>query len=101
VTQHTIDRGLTEPGKGLFLRPTGLSSPAYRDWADYTVTENGRAIGRIYEDRHSRPELRWFWSIAIFVNPMLGIVTNGRTATIKQAKEQFRNSWERVRASQM
>jgi hypothetical protein len=91
VTQHTIDRGLSEPGKGLFLRPTGLSSPAYRDWADYTVTE----------DRHSRPELRWFWSIAIYVNPMLGIVTNGRTATIEQAKEQFQNSWERVRASQM
>jgi hypothetical protein len=34
VTQHPIDRGLSERGKGLFLRPTGLSSPAYQDWAD-------------------------------------------------------------------
>jgi hypothetical protein len=43
----------------LTLRPTGLSSPAYRDWADYIVRDDGRDVGRIYEDRHSRPELRW------------------------------------------
>jgi hypothetical protein len=35
-------------------------------------------VGRIYEDRHSRPELRWFWSISVYVNPMLGITTSGR-----------------------
>jgi|ERR1700722_5815560 hypothetical protein len=52
----------------LTLRPTGLSSPAYRDWADYIVRDDGRDVGRIYEDRHSRPELRWFWAISIYVN---------------------------------
>jgi hypothetical protein len=84
----------------LFLRPTGLSSPAYQDHADYTVTEDGRAIGRIYEDRHTLPELRWFWSITIYVDPKLGITTSGRAATIERAKEQFRQSWERVHAKQ-
>jgi hypothetical protein len=33
--------------------------------ADYIVTEDGRSIGRIYEDRHTPPEQRWFWSITI------------------------------------
>ena len=47
----------------LTLRPTGLSSPAYRDWLDYVIVEDGRDVGRLYEDRHSKPELRWFWSI--------------------------------------
>ena len=62
----------------LTLRPTGLSSPAYRDWLDYVIVEDGRDVGRVYEDRHDRPELRWFWSITVYVNPNLGIVTSGR-----------------------
>ena len=84
----------------LFLRPTGLSSAAYQDQADYIVTEDGRSIGRIYEDRHTLPELGWFWSITIYVDPKLGITTSGRAATIERAKEQFRHSWERVHAKQ-
>jgi hypothetical protein len=51
----------------LTLRPTGLSSPAYRDWLDYVIVENGRNVGRLYEDRHSPPEYRWFWSITVYV----------------------------------
>ena len=47
----------------LTLRPTGLASPVYRDQLDYTVIEDGREIGRLYEDRNTQPELRWFWSI--------------------------------------
>jgi hypothetical protein len=47
-----------------------------------------------------RPELRWFWSITIYVDPKLGITTSGRAATIECAKEQFRQSWERVHAKQ-
>ena len=46
----------------LTLRPTGLSSPAYRDWLDYVIAEDGRDVGRLYEDRHSKRELRWFYS---------------------------------------
>jgi hypothetical protein len=35
----------------LNLSRTGLSSPAYRDWAEYTALEDGRAVGHIDEDR--------------------------------------------------
>jgi hypothetical protein len=55
----------------LTLRRTGLSSPAYRDWLDYVIVEDGRDVGRVYEDRHSRPELRWFWSITVYVTNAL------------------------------
>jgi hypothetical protein len=67
----------------LTLRLTGLSSPAFRDWADYIVRDDGRDVGRMYEDRNSLPALRWFWSITVYVNPMLGIVTSGRAPTIE------------------
>jgi hypothetical protein len=52
--------------------------PGYRDGLDYIIVEDGRDVGRIYEDRHSKPELRWFWSITVYVNPKLGIITSGR-----------------------
>ena len=54
----------------LTLRCTGLSSPAYRAWLDYIIVEDGRDVGRLYEDRHSKPELRWFWSITVYVELM-------------------------------
>jgi hypothetical protein len=40
----------------LTLRPTGLSSPAYRDLIDYIVIQEGRAVGRICEDCHTLPD---------------------------------------------
>jgi hypothetical protein len=55
-----------------------LSSPAYRDWLDYVIVEDGRDVGRIYEDRHSRPELRWFWSITVPLTEVLPPMTFGR-----------------------
>jgi hypothetical protein len=55
----------------LTLRPTGLSSPAYRDLLDYVIVEDGRDVGRLYEDRNSLPALRWLWSITVYVNPKL------------------------------
>ena len=82
----------------LTLRRTGLSSPAYQDSLDYIITEDGRAIGRMYEDRHSKPELRWFWSITVYVNPMLGIATSGRAASTGEAKARFLANWQKYRA---
>ena len=82
----------------LSLRPTGLSSPAYRDWADYIILEDGRAVGRVYEDRHSRPELRWYWSITVFVGSRPGISTHGRTATMEEAKTRFLANCQKCRA---
>ena len=50
----------------LTMRKTGSALLAYQQWADYTICDHGRAIGRIYEDRATRPGLRWFWSITMF-----------------------------------
>ena len=82
----------------LTLRPTALSSPAYRDWADYIAREDSRAVGRIYDDRHTLPGLRWFWSITMYVNPKLGITTSGRAPSLAEAKSQFLSNWQRCRA---
>ena len=81
----------------LTLRPAGLSSPAFADWLDYVIVEDGRDVGRLYEDRHSPPEYRWFWSITIYVNPMLGIVTSGRAPSLDEAKAQFLTNWQKCR----
>lgn len=44
----------------LWLRRTGLASPADADRADYLVIEHDKVIGRIYEERSVPGELRWF-----------------------------------------
>jgi hypothetical protein len=82
----------------LTLRPTGLSPPVYRDQLDYIVIEDGRAIGRMYEDWHALPELRWFWSITVFVGYRPGVTTHGRTPTLEEAKAQFLSNWQKCRA---
>jgi hypothetical protein len=79
----------------LTLRRTGLSSPAYQDLLDYIIVEDSRDVGRLYEDRHSKPELRWFWSITLYVNPMLGITTSGRAA--RRAVQEVINGARRTR----
>ena len=81
----------------LTLRPTGLSSPAYRSWLDYVIVEDGRDVGRLYEDRHSRPKYRWFWSITVYVDPKRGITTSGRASSIEEAKVLFLRNWQKCR----
>jgi len=83
----------------LSLRPTGLRSPAFADWPDYNVMEDGKVIGRIYEDRRTPAEYRWFWSTAFHVDPGFGITTNDRVPTLDEAKAQFREAWSKVRAA--
>jgi hypothetical protein len=85
----------------LTIRHTELQSPAHKDWLDYTVYEAGKPVGRLYEDRDAGtpPELRWFWSIMAGVDPMTGIVTSGKVATLEEAKKQFRANWERVKGN--
>jgi hypothetical protein len=61
--------------------------------------EDGKVIGRIYEDRHTPAEYRWFWSITAFhVGPALGVTTNDRVP-LDEAKAQFREAWSKVRAA--
>jgi hypothetical protein len=82
------------------LRPTGLSSPVHADQLDYTVFEDGREIGRMYEDRYRPPKLRWFWSITVYVHPKLGLAINGRASSLEEAKAQFLSSWISVRGKE-
>jgi hypothetical protein len=41
----------------LTWRPTGLSSPTYRDLIDYIVIQDNGAVGRICEDCHTLRDL--------------------------------------------
>ena len=58
----------------LTMRPTGLSSGVNKDQQDWTIFDDSKPIGRIYEDASaSTPaELRWFWSVTVYVNPKAG-----------------------------
>jgi hypothetical protein len=49
----------------LTMRPSGLSSPAYKDEFDVVIYEDGNAVGRIYEvgGIGTPPDVRCFWSI--------------------------------------
>ena len=77
-----------------------LSTAANRNqnWLDYVIVNDGRYVGRLYEDRYSRPASRWFWAITIYVNPKLGISTSGRAPNLKQAKAQFLTNWRKCHA---
>ena len=59
----------------LTLRPTGLASPAYEHREDWTILEDGREVGRMYED---------------------GSASTPPELTLEQAKGAFRRSWERL-----
>jgi len=54
----------------LTLRTTGLSPPADQHQRDYTVFQDSRPIGRLYEDLPvgRRHEVRWIWSITTVVD---------------------------------
>ena len=80
-------RGAWSPICSSRHRPTGLASPAQADRQDWTLYEDGRPIGRIYEDASAStpPELRWFWSI-IEVIRVPGGVMHGHAPTLDEAK---------------
>jgi hypothetical protein len=60
------------------------------------IVEDGRDVGRLYEDRYSRPALRWFWSITVYVDPNLGVVTSWRAPSLEDAKAWFLQNWKKV-----
>ncbi len=78
----------------LSMRKTGLSSPAYADWFDCVVYDDGRPIGRIYEDRHTLPELRWYWSITVLGAWQSG-PTSGRAPSLEEAKAGFQANFKK------
>jgi hypothetical protein len=73
-----------------------LASPSDADRADYLVIEHDQVIGRIYEECYVPEDVRWFWSITVYVDPALRIATNGRVPTLEEATSRFESSWSRV-----
>ena len=84
------------PRRGGFVRDGSGDHVAGREGGTGAglVIEDGRAIGRMYEDRHAKAELRWFWSITVYVDPKHGIVTSGRGPALEEAKAKFLTSWQ-------
>ena len=79
----------------LTLRPTGGHARVYQDRQDWTICDDGVPVGRIYEDTSaSAPDdMRWTWSITVYVWPDAGIATSGKAATLDQAKAEFQRNW--------
>jgi hypothetical protein len=50
------------------VRPTGLASPAFAHLQDWTILEDGKTVGRIYEAVGKPPEYRLFWSMMLLVD---------------------------------
>jgi hypothetical protein len=88
-------------GMALTLRRTNLeTSPAYEHLGDFSVFEDGTAIGRIYEQRPpAAPDGAWFWSILGVGRRSWGHVkTDGRAATFEDAKTAFAANWQAFEA---
>ena len=69
----------------LTLRPTGLQqSAAFAHLADWVVFEDGKSIGRIYEQHApASPDQAWFWSITVPLDMRAKILTSGRVPTVE------------------
>jgi hypothetical protein len=75
------------------MRPTGLSSPIDQHLMDYIVCSGEWPVGRIYEERGSAQDQRWFWSLfGILANPP-DMHTNGLAPTLEAAKAEFEANW--------
>jgi hypothetical protein len=87
-------------GMPLTLRPTGLrQSAAFAHLADYSVYDDGREIGRIYEvHAPTRPEAAWTWSIIVMGKARGHVMTDGNAPTFDEVKRQFAECWERFKA---
>jgi hypothetical protein len=80
----------------LTLRPTGGHARVYRDYRqDWTIYDDSEPVGRIYEDTSASTsaDLRWFWSITVYVDPKAGITTSGKVPSLGHAKADWMRSW--------
>ena len=77
----------------LRMRRTSLASPAYLGRADFTIYDQGHAIGRIFKDR-TRPELRWYWSITMIGAPCRN-PDGWPQPTLEQALAEFQANWRK------
>jgi hypothetical protein len=64
---------------------------------DWSVFEDGRPIGCIYQDDTAPlPDPPWFWSLNGEAKTyQIGLTASGRAATFHDAKVEFRGAYER------
>ena len=76
----------------LSLRHTGLAplDPNRGIASSLTTAAKSDGCMRI---AYTPPELRWFWSITVIGAHQAGIRTNGRAATLEEAKAQFETNY--------
>jgi hypothetical protein len=76
----------------LTLRPTGLrQSAAFAHLADYSVYDDGREIGRIYEvHAPTRPEAAWTWSIIVMGEARGHVMTDGNASHVRRGEAPVR-----------
>jgi len=55
----------------------------------------------MYEEAHALPELRWFWSITVFVGYREGVAAHGRAPTLEEAKARFLVNWQKCRSTRL
>jgi hypothetical protein len=74
----------------LTMRPTGGHSPVYADRQDWTILDEGKLVGRIYEgaSASTAADLRWFWSIILYVDPQANMVT--KRSLTRRSEVRFR-----------
>ena len=100
LTFHARWRSGADCGRG--LRPSGgagermpracmraLPPPRWQNTirgnlADWVVFEDGKSIGRIYEQHApASPDQAWFWSITVPLDMRAKILTSGRVPTVE------------------
>jgi hypothetical protein len=84
----------------LTMRPTGGNSPVYVDRQDWTIFDDGKPVGRMYEDASTSAPRRPALVLVGHVNPRAGIVTSGKVPTLQEAKVQFEaRTWRWLRTT--
>ena len=78
----------------LEFRSSGFNHPNDEHRVDYVIYSGNWDVGRIFEDRSSTDDLRWFWSITVGSQRTRA----GHVATLEEAKAQFQQSWDAWKA---
>jgi hypothetical protein len=83
----------------LTVRRTKIrQAPVFEGVRDFTVYDDGRPVGRLYQAHTAAPpEIIWHWSITEYVEPRSGLRTSGSAETLDAAKAAFQARWDQWR----
>jgi hypothetical protein len=94
-TRHRISRN----NRHAHNAPNRAVIGRLKDEYDLVIYDDRKAVDRIYEvgGIGTPPDVRWFWSMTLLVDSRAAIVTNGKVATLEEAKARFRESLAKAR----